>query len=172
MCPRRLTTSLFSGNQWVQWSSMAFPWHTDREVSTTRSFVIKQERANSGISLASLEIRWRNERAINSTRNMILLLDTFHLFLNWVSKRVSDDQKYVCGCGLFACINTRKARVSIPEKLHHCQRSNKWFTWHVILIIAESKTHAHHKTHLHTMKVYNTPPLQFCWWFLSFSTTQ
>lgn len=67
---------------WQSVGSMALPWHTDRVVSTTRSFVIKQERANSGISLASLEIRWRNEKAINSTRNMILLLDTFHLFLN------------------------------------------------------------------------------------------
>ena len=28
-------------------------------------------------------------------------------------------------------------------------------TWRVILIIAENKPHAHHKTHLHTMKVYN-----------------
>ena len=28
-------------------------------------------------------------------------------------------------------------------------------TWHVISIIAENKPDAHHKTHLHTMKVYN-----------------
>ena len=33
----------------------------------------------------------------------------------------------------------------IPEKLHHCQRSKKWFTWHVISIIPENKWHAHHK---------------------------
>ena len=29
-------------------------------------------------------------------------------------------------------------------------------TWRVISIIAENKPHAHHKTHLHTVKVYNT----------------
>ena len=29
-------------------------------------------------------------------------------------------------------------------------------------IIAESKPHAHHKSRLHTMKVYNTRPSQFC----------
>ena len=29
----------------------------------------------------------------------------------------------------------------------------------VISIIAENKPHAHHKTHLHTMKVYNTRPV-------------
>ena len=29
-------------------------------------------------------------------------------------------------------------------------------TWRVISIIAENKPHAHHKTYLHTMKVYNT----------------
>ena len=32
----------------------------------------------------------------------------------------------------------------------------------VISIIAENKSHAHHKTHLHTVKVYNTRPSQFC----------
>ena len=32
-------------------------------------------------------------------------------------------------------------------------------TWHVILIIADHKTHAHHNTHLQTMKVYNTRPV-------------
>ena len=49
-------------------------------------------------------------------------VDTFYvyLFLNWftmlVSAAVSDDQKYVSGCRLYA-------RTLIPEKLHHCQRS-------------------------------------------------
>ena len=38
------------------------------------------------------------------------------------------------------------SKASIPEKLHHCQRSKKWFTWHVISIIAENKSHAHHET--------------------------
>ena len=49
----------------------------------------------------------------------------------------------------------------IPEKLHHCQRSKKLFTWHVISIIALNKSHAHHRIHLYTMKVYNTRPSQF-----------
>lgn len=40
---------------WQSVGSMALPWHTDREVSTTRSFVIKQERANSG----SVSLPWR-----------------------------------------------------------------------------------------------------------------
>ena len=74
-------------------------------------------------------------------------VDTFYLFLNWFSTRVSDDRKYVCGRRLYACINTRNSRTSIAEKLHHCQKSKKWFTWHVISIIAENKPHAHHKTH-------------------------
>ena len=34
--------------------------------------------------------------------------DTFYLFLNWFSKRVSDDWKYVCGRRLYTCIYTRK----------------------------------------------------------------
>ena len=32
-------------------------------------------------------------------------------------------------------------------------------TWRVISTMAENKPHAHHKTHLHTMKVYNTRPV-------------
>ena len=32
-------------------------------------------------------------------------------------------------------------------------------TWHVILIIADHKPHAHHNTHFQTMKVYNTRPV-------------
>ena len=35
-------------------------------------------------------------------------VDTFYLFLNWFSTRVSDDQKYLSGSRLYACINTRK----------------------------------------------------------------
>ena len=37
--------------------------------------------------------------------------------------------------------------------------SKTWWTWRVISINAENKPHAHHKTHLHTMKVYNTRPV-------------
>ena len=69
-------------------------------------------------SLVCLGIRSKNEEAINSTRNMIYSLkvfssyfigvDTFYLFLNWFSTRVSDDQKYLCGSSLYACIDTRK----------------------------------------------------------------
>ena len=83
--------------------------------------------------LACLEIRSKNEEAINSTRNMIHSLrfftsyfidvDTFYLFLNWFSTRVSDDQKYLSGSRLYACINTQNSRGSIPEKLHDCQIS-------------------------------------------------
>ena len=37
-----------------------------------------------------------------------------------------------------------------------------WSTWCVISIIAKNKLHAHHKTHLHTMKVYIASPSTFC----------
>ena len=97
-----------------------------RKVDKTGTRVQRQR------GLACLEIRSRNEWAINSTRNMILSLrfftsyfvdvDTFYLFLNWFSTRVSDDQKYLSGSRLYACINTRKFKgldsreiTSLPE---------------------------------------------------------
>ena len=50
--------------------------------------------------------------------------------------------------------------------LYNCMKI-PWFernvmrTWRVISIIAENKLHAHHKTHLHTMKVYITHGQRF-----------
>ena len=38
----------------------------------------------------------------------------------------------------------------------------KMNTWHVISIIADNKTHVHHKSYLHTMKVCNTRTSQVC----------
>ena len=127
--------------------------------------------------LACLEIRSRNEEAINSTRNMIHSLrffisyfidvDTFHLFLNWFSTRVSDDQKYLSGSRLYAGINTQKFKGLDSREITWLpdisgQISKTWFKWYVISIIAENKSHAHYKTHLHTVKVYNTRPSQLC----------
>ena len=88
-------------------------------------------------------------------------VDTFYLFLSWLSTRVSDDQKYLCVLAKRVYKYTKNSRASIPEKLHHCQGSKKWFTWHVISIIAGNKSQAHHKTHLHRVKVYNTWPSRF-----------
>ena len=70
------------------------------------------------LSLTCFKIRSRNEEAINSTRSRIyslkvfhsLLLDIYFFFLNWLSTRVSDDRKYVCGRRLYVCINTWKFR--------------------------------------------------------------
>ena len=124
--------------------------------------------------LACLEIRSRNEETItNSTRNRIYSPKVF--LVTTLSTSI-----------LFTCLWTDLVRVlattgntspvasymrvqihensgaSIPEKVHHCQRPKKWFTWHVMSIIAENKSHAHHKTHLHAMKVYKIRPSQFC----------
>ena len=124
--------------------------------------------------LACLEIRSRNEETItNSTRNRIYSPKVF--LVTTLSTSI-----------LFTCLWTDLVRVlattgdtspvasymrvqmhensgaSIPEKVHHCQRAKKWLTWHVMSIIAENKSHAHHKTHLHAMKVYKTRPSQFC----------
>ena len=55
----------------------------------------------------------------------------------------------------YACVNTRKkGRFYLREIT-----SKTWWTWSVFSIIAENIPHAHHKAHLHTMKVYNTRPV-------------
>ena len=124
--------------------------------------------------LACLEIRSRNEETItNSTRNRIYSPKVF--LVTTLSTSI-----------LFTCLWTDLVRVlattgntspvasymrvqmhensgaSIPEKVHHCQRAKKWLTSHVMSIIAENKSHAHHKTHLHAMNFYKTRPSQFC----------
>ena len=47
-------------------------------------------------------------------------VDTFYLFLNWFSTRVSDNRKYVCGRKLYACINTRKLKGLDSSSLRSC----------------------------------------------------
>ena len=94
---------------------------------------LNKNALTAAFSLVCLEIRSRNEEAINSTRNMIYSLKvftsyfidvyTFYLFLKRFSTRVSDDQKYLCGRRLYACIYTRKFKgLNSTEKLHHCQK--------------------------------------------------
>ena len=80
-----------------------------------------------------------------------------------LSTRVSDNRKYVCGRRLYGCIIARKFKglhsreiTSLPEI-----KKNVMGTWGIISIIPENKPHAHHKTHLHSMKVCNTPDRSF-----------
>ena len=80
----------------------------------------RQEAAYSEFILACLKIRSKMRRRLilHETKQIYSLnvfftssfidVDTFYLFLNWFSTRISDDRKYVCGRRLYACINTRK----------------------------------------------------------------
>ena len=112
----------------------------------------------AAVSLACLEIRSRNEEAINSTRNMIIILAK-----GFLPPTLSTSILFICfSIDLVHVLATTKntsvvagytrvwihenSRASIPEKLHHCQISKKWFIRQVISIIAENKSHAHHKT--------------------------
>ena len=89
--------------------------------------IFNKNALRAAFSLDCLEIRLRNEEEINCTRNRIYSQNVFYfllyrrryfLFLDSFSTRVRDDQKYVCGRRLYACI----------EKLHHCHRSIKGCT--------------------------------------------
>ena len=87
------------------------------------------------------------------------------LFLNWFSARVSDSWKYVCGRRLYACIITLKfTKIQGPQFERNyiiTKEKKRDGTWRVISIVAENKPHGHLKTHLHTMKVYNTHDRSF-----------
>ena len=112
----------------------------------------------AAFSLACLEIGSRNEEAINSTWNRIYSLKVlnFLLYRRRVFFRISTF--YCFWIDLVRVLATTEIRLrlqairvykyngaSVPGKLHHCQRSKTWFTWHVSSIIAKNKKHAHHK---------------------------
>ena len=78
-------------------------------------------------------------------------VDTFYLFLNWFSARVSDNQKYLSGSRLYVCINTRKFKDLDSREITSLPYIERVIYMHVISIIAENKSHAHHNTHLHTL---------------------
>ena len=127
----------FNVNNWpLAPQSKKISSDSNRDVSTDqhsiRAVKKQQERSYNGVSLACLEIRSRNEEANNSTRNRIyslrfftsffIIVDTFYLFRNWFSTRISDDRKHVCGSRLYACVNTRnfmgldfRETISLPE---------------------------------------------------------
>ena len=89
-------------------------------------------------------------------------VDTFYLFLNWFSTRVSDDRKYVCGRRLYAFMNTRKFKGIDSREITSLLDIEKVIYMHIFSIIAEN--------YLHTVKVYNARPSQFCLFrFLFFS---
>ena len=104
-----------------------------------------------------LKKRW--VELINSTRKRISSLKVFYVpFYRRSSTLQHIYFLYRIRWFDYACTNTRKSRASIREKIHHCQRAKTWWKWRIISIITELKPHAPHKTHLHTIKVYNTRP--------------
>ena len=86
-------------------------------------------------------------------------MDTFHLFLNWFSTRVSDDQKYLCVHRLYMRINTPKFKdldareiTSLPEiKKSDLRGTSFQSSWKINRILITRP-----------MKVYNTRSPQFC----------
>ena len=62
-----------------------------------------------------------------------------------------------CFCRLYACIVIKNYTKIQGPQFEFVMR-----TWHIISLIAENKPHAHHKTLLHTINVYNTCPVSLC----------
>ena len=147
-------------------------FHLFRKTARPKTTQERSYSAGRSRLLGESETRSRNEEAIYSTRNRIYSLkfftsdfidvDTFYLFLNWFSTRVSEDRKYVGGRRQYACINIWKFKGLDSREITSLPEIKKVINMHVISIIAENKPHAHHKNHLHALKVYNTRPSQFC----------
>ena len=103
-------------------------------------------------SLACFEIRSRKRRrlilhetAFTRWRFLLPTLSTLILFICFWTDLVRA-LATARNTSAVVCLNTRKFKglLTIPEKVHHCQRSKKWFTWHVISIMTENKPHAPH----------------------------
>ena len=110
---------------------------------------MNKKALTAALSLACMEIRSRNEEAINSTRNKIYSLK------NWFSTRVSNDQKYLCNCRLYVCINTRKLKGLDSRKIRSLPEIKKVIDMAHHFIACSSHDPF-------TYNVYNTPPSQSC----------
>lgn len=77
------------------------------------------------------------------TLSTLILFICFSIHLVCVSNY---DQNYVCNHRLYVCIIPKNSSTCIAEKSHHCHRSKKWFTVHVISIFTKNQLHAYHHT--------------------------
>ena len=141
-------------------------WYFHERVSLTRTLLQR----------ASISLAWRLDR---ETRRRLILhetaftcwgfftsyfidVDTFYLFLSWFSTRVSDDRKYVCGRRLYACIKKKKFNGLDSREITSLPEIKK------VIYMARHFNHrqkyaaCHPKSHLNTVKIYNTRPSQFC----------
>ena len=142
----------------LQQHSVSLAWRLDREMRRRLILLETGFTRQRFFIYFLLQQRW-----------VFFRIFTFYLFLNWFTvyscstcMSVSDDQKYICGRRLYPWINTQKFKGLDSGEITSLPEIKKWFTWYVISIIAENQPHSHHKTHLHTIKVYNTRPSQFC----------
>ena len=71
-------------------------------------------------------------------------VDTFYLFLNWFSTCVSDDQKYLSGSRLYACINTRKFKGLDFREITSLPKINRMPITRIICIQWKFATPDHH----------------------------
>ena len=111
------------------------------------SLIITKTLFNS-IKLGLLGDYIRNEESIDSTRNRISPLKVFHSLLYRRSSVLQDIYfLYQIWRFVSVCVNKyTKIKASMWEKLHNCQRTKRWWSWHVISIIAENEPQAYHKT--------------------------
>ena len=144
-------------------SRMTFsPFVSSAYQETSFHYLMNYNAPTAAVSLACLEIRSRNEEAINSTRNRIYSLKVFSLptlslsvlfIWFWI-----DSGRVLGTTGNTSAVAGFTRGFQRNYNIARDQRS----VLHGISIIAENKPHANHKTHMHTMKVYNTRPSQFC----------
>ena len=86
-------------------------------------------------SIGSIEFGNRTNRKFPVPQLCLITEPIEQKFDRWGS--IEFDRFLVHFCSIsYAGINTWK---SIQEKLHNCQRPKTWWTWRVILIIAENK---------------------------------
>ena len=115
-------------------------------------------------ALALLGVRPRNEETINnSTRNRIYSLNVFYLFLNWFSMLVSMEKRLRSQA--IRLYKYTKIQVSWFQRNYIIAKDPK------VTFMARTSFQSSpkinrilitYRSHLHTVKVYNTRPSQFC----------
>ena len=100
--PHRYQQSIYQSWMW----EAKFKWNQNGSIfSVVCTYIVKKK--NSHVQYCRTGETWFTVYSLK-VFYFLLYRRRYFFFLNWFSTRVRDDQKYLCGSRLYACINTWK----------------------------------------------------------------